>query len=241
MLRRVESAEARAAQAEARFAATQQAAAQPINPYAPEAKVPQYREDSYHVPKIPSFFRDDPDLWFLQVEISFGSARIPAKATKADGILAVLDVKVLSVVKKILLLNPPPADIYHRVKSRIIANFAVSSEAKLRELLKGQMLTDGKPSLILSRLRNLNDGACDDSVIRSEFFVQLPSTHRAILIATGGDDLSRLAEAADKLTDCAGASGVPTCTLPVVCGERIEEAFLHGVLVREAGAFRGVK
>ncbi|KZC13397.1 hypothetical protein WN55_06045 [Dufourea novaeangliae] len=121
---------------------------------------------------------------------------------------------VLSTVKDILLLNPIPADNYRRIKSRIIATFAVSPEAKLRKLLKGQVLTDGKLSLILSRLRNLHDGAsCDDSVIRSIFFDQLPSTHRAILVATGGDDLNRLAEAADKLADSAGAAD--TCVATV--------------------------
>ncbi|KZC05870.1 hypothetical protein WN55_06659, partial [Dufourea novaeangliae] len=68
-----------------------------------------------------------------------------------------------------LLLNPPSANIYRRVESRIITTFAVFPEAKLRNLLKGQVFTDGKPSLILSRLRNLNDGACDHAVIRSVF------------------------------------------------------------------------
>ncbi|KZC05354.1 hypothetical protein WN55_05903, partial [Dufourea novaeangliae] len=169
--------------------------------------------DSYRVPKIPTFFRGDPDLWFLQVQISFRNSRITAEAIKADAVLAALYMEVLSTVKDILLSNPTPADINRRIKSRIIATFAMSPEAKLRKLLTGQVLTDGKPSLILCRLRNLNDGACDDSVIRSIFFDQLPSTHRAILVATGGDDLNKLAEAADKLADSVGAAD--TCVATV--------------------------
>lgn len=58
--------------------------------------------------------------------------------------------------------------------SRYIATFAESEESNLQKLLKGQVITEGKPSLILNRLRGLNDGRCDDSVMRTIFVEQLP-------------------------------------------------------------------
>ena len=66
-------------------------------------------------------------------------------------------------------------------------------------ILKGEVLTDGKPSLFLCRMRNLNDGTCSDTVIRSIFLEQLPSQTRAILTSTKIDDLQELAELADEI------------------------------------------
>lgn len=56
---------------------------------------------------------------------------------------------------------------------------------------------------MILRLRNLNEGNYDDAIVKSVFLDQLPKTHRAILVATGADDLNKLAEAADRLAETA--------------------------------------
>ena len=63
------------------------------------------------------------------------------------------------------------------------------------------MLTDGKPTRILQRLRGLNQDPCDDKIIQSVFLDQLPSQHRAILASSIYEDLDKLAEAADKIAE----------------------------------------
>lgn len=166
---------------------------------------PAIHVDHYRVPKIAPFIRADPNLWFLQAEISMRNANITVESTKADIVLATFDLEVLGSVKDIISASPAHADIYERVKARVISTFAVSDEAKLRQFLKGEVLTDGKPSLILSRLRNLNKTNIDPAIVRSVFMDQLPAAHRAILYATGADDLDKLAEAADRLADSSGS------------------------------------
>ena len=59
---------------------------------------------------------------------------------------------------------------------------------------------------ILQRLRGLNPGSCDDEIIRSVFLDQLSPHHRSILVATDIDDLDKLAEVADKLSEASGNS-----------------------------------
>ncbi|XP_024879218.1 uncharacterized protein LOC112459384 [Temnothorax curvispinosus] len=158
--------------------------------------------DNLWVPKLPPFSQVDPELWFIQAEILMRNSRITTESTKADTVLAALDVEVLGYVKDIITLNPSPTDIYEQIKARIIAAYAPSVETKLRKLLTGQVGTDGKPSLILSRLRSLNDGNIDDSVIKSIFLDHLPPKHRAILVAlVDVTDLNRLAEAADRMAE----------------------------------------
>ncbi|XP_076298589.1 uncharacterized protein LOC143217830 [Lasioglossum baleicum] len=164
------------------------------------------RVDSYRVPKIPPFYRADPVLWFVQAEGTLRTANITSQFTKADAVLAVIDYEVAAAVRDLILITPRPADIYDRIKQRIVSTFGPSPEANLRKLLKGEVLSDGKPSLVLNRLRNLNDGKCDDAVIRSVFLEHLPAGHRAILAATGLDDLDMLASVADKIAESAGPS-----------------------------------
>ena len=90
--------------------------------------------------------------------------------------------------------------MFTQVKNKLIETFGASAESRLRSLIKGQVSTIGKPSLILNRLRGLNMGASDD-VIRSVFLDQLHSQCRATLAISELTDLHKLALMADKIVE----------------------------------------
>lgn len=69
----------------------------------------------------------------------------------------------------------------------------------MRQILKGEIFTDGKPSLILSKIRPLSRGRCSEDVIKSVFMEQLPVHCRSILALSDVVDLTRLALVADKI------------------------------------------
>lgn len=164
------------------------------------------RVDASRTFRMPAFFRDDPNWWFVQVECAFRNAGISQERTKADYVLGALDYEVGLCVRD-LGADSDVADRYQKIKDRIISSFSSSTEARLRQLLKGQVLTDGKPSLILHRLRNLNsDKRVDDSVIRSIFLDHLPPTMRGILASNKYPDLDKLAEAADMASEIMNSS-----------------------------------
>lgn len=109
-------------------------------------------------------------MWFTQVEASFRQSRITVEGTKADYVIQSLDREAMSVICDIAAIEPQPNDIYKRILQRLITLFASSTKSKLCQLLKGQLLNDGKPSLPLSRLRNLDNGAkCDEAILKSIF------------------------------------------------------------------------
>lgn len=166
----------------------------------------KYRVDSYRIPKIPKFFFDDPTLWFLKVESSFRSARITSSNAQADIVMSELDPEVLLCVRDLMSINPQPDNLYTQMKERIISNSTVSTEARLRQLIKGDIITDGKPSLILNRLRCLSDNKCNDEVLRTIFLDHLPANHRAILALSNVATLQELAALADKLNDVTQSS-----------------------------------
>lgn len=166
----------------------------------------QARIDHYRIPKIPPFFEADPALWFLQVESTLRSAQITASSTKADVVIGALDYEVVSAIRDLIAQTPRPEDIFDQIKKRIISTFAVSAESNLRKLLKGQVLTAGKPSLTLNRLRNLNDGKCDEAIMKSVFMDQLPVNIRAVLAASDVEDVNKLALMADKMAEHSGVA-----------------------------------
>ncbi|XP_043479988.1 uncharacterized protein LOC122509801 [Leptopilina heterotoma] len=129
----------------------------------------------------------------------------------ANHIIAELDTEVLICARDILTIRPVPDDIFTQLKTRIIFTYSISVESRLRQFLKGDIPTDGKPSLILNRLRNLGDINCSDEVVRSVFLNQLPPSTRAILAASKVSTIQELADLADKVYETTYIS--PSCSV----------------------------
>ena len=107
---------------------------------------------------------------------------------------------LLTYIKHLLELEPKPADIYTQIKNKLIQSFSISAESRLWRLLRGEVFSGGKPSLLLTRLRALNDGSSTDAVIKSIFLEQMPSQIRAILALSNVEHLQELANLADKVS-----------------------------------------
>ena len=118
----------------------------------------------YRQPKISAFSRENPTEWFTQAEITLRNAGITVAATKVDFIAEKLDLEALSTIQDIVEAVPPPRDIFDQVKKRLIGTYGSSAETRLRQLIKRQVSTIGKPSLILNRLRGLKTGELGGSV-----------------------------------------------------------------------------
>lgn len=167
--------------------------------------------DHYRIPKLPTFFRDDPELWFMQVESSFITSRITDPVTQAHTVIQFLDHDVAQVCKDLIIARPVPEDYYNKLKERIIANFASSAGSNLRKLLKGEVLTGGKPSLTLSRLQSLNSGSCSSDIVKSILLETLPPAVSGILAASDEKDLAALAKLADRIVEVSQASNQNIC------------------------------
>ena len=158
-------------------------------------------DSSNGVPRISRFFPEDPASFFVIVEASFRQAHINLESTKADYLVANLGHDLIPHIKHILELEPRPRDIYTQIEARLIASFSTSAETRLRRLLKGEVISEGKPSLLLTRLRALNDGSCTDTIIKSVFLQQMPFHAHAILAISNVEDLQELANLADKVSE----------------------------------------
>jgi len=150
--------------------------------------------------KLPPFWKENPALWFAQIEAAFVIARITGDETRFRYTIVNLDQSTLPFVSDILA-SPPAQGRYETLKARLIASFGETTESKLRRLLRGQEFTDEKPSNVLQRLRNLAQGQCNDSVLGTIFIEHLPENVRTILAISETTDLNKLAAQADKILE----------------------------------------
>ena len=104
------------------------------------------RAEAFRVPKIPPFWKSEPEAWILQVEASLRVAGITVDRTKVDYLLTSLGSEIVAHIADLLKADPPIDDLFNRLKERILSIYAISPESRLRTLLKGQVLGDQKPS-----------------------------------------------------------------------------------------------
>lgn len=151
------------------------------------------------IPYLPAFIRADPSLWFAQIELIFESSGIFSQRLRAGAVIAALEPDAVQTVGDLLTNNHHIENLYVEIKNRIIENFSPSPEAELRTVLRGEVIADGRPSLILSRIRHLGRGRCSDEVLKTIFLVHLPANCRAVLAVAERNDLGRLATMADRI------------------------------------------
>lgn len=150
--------------------------------------------------KLPPFWKENPKLWFMQIESIFGISGITRDDTKFQYVIANIDSNFLPHVSDIL--ESPPSNgtsKYQAVKDLLIGTFSESQESKLRRLLKSHQLGDQKPSHFLQVMRNLASGQLNDSLLKTLFLEQLPEDVRSILVISQVSDVSSLAHQADKI------------------------------------------
>ncbi|XP_070526610.1 uncharacterized protein [Cardiocondyla obscurior] len=155
-----------------------------------------------HVAKIPPFWKDNPILWFLQLEAAFAINRIQSDDSKYRFVIVYLDQTILPIVADILL-NPPETGKYNKLKERLISALGESTATRIRRLLGSHEIGDEKPSVFLQRLRNLAGAQASDGILRAIFLEQLPENVRTILAISEMQDLDKLAAQADKIVEIA--------------------------------------
>lgn len=103
--------------------------------------------------RIPPFWHAKPKLWMAQVESQFIAAGITSDKTKYHTVVAAIESNVLAQISDIIL-NPPNSELYTSLKNRIITQFAVSAQKRVKKLLQEQELGDMRPSQLLREMRS---------------------------------------------------------------------------------------
>lgn len=164
--------------------------------------------------RTPPFSKERPALWFASLEAQFTINQITRESTKFSYALSLLDISCTSEVEDIII-SPPETNPYTTLKSAVISRFSESYEAKIRRLLEKEQMGDRRPSSFLRHLRSLAGPAFPENVLKSIWSSRLPQQLQIVLAAQRLEQLSELAELADRLMDIqAQPPEVCSTTLP---------------------------
>lgn len=155
--------------------------------------------------RAPPFWKENPALWFRQLESQFFMNNIVSSETKYHIAVAALDTSVINQVSDVVM-NPPAAQMYETLKDRLQERFAESDERRFKRLLNNIELGDKRPSHLWREMRELAGNRLTDEFLRSLWLQRLPSQAQAILSSDDGD-IPRLLTTADRIIEVLDVRG----------------------------------
>lgn len=146
--------------------------------------------------KLPPFWHEKPEIWFVQAEAQFQLSNISKEATRFNYLMAQLDLKTVENIWDLVDSNHP--DKYSRAKQRLLGIYKESSEKQIKKLIGEVQLGDLKPSQLLRKMRSLAGSDVSDKLLQTLWLDKLPDNIKTILAISEGD-LNKLADIGDKI------------------------------------------
>lgn len=153
--------------------------------------------------KLPAFWTQDPELWFVTIEAQFSTKGIVADQTKYEYLVASLSPATAAEVRDVLLA-PPANDRYQKLKESIVARTTSSQQKRLQLLLTAEELGDRTPSQLLRHMQQLvgqNTAVVGDDLMKQLFIQRLPQSVQAIIASQDRLTVTEVAALADKIVD----------------------------------------
>lgn len=150
--------------------------------------------------KYAPFNKDDPELWFAQLETQFQLSGVTLDGTKYGHLIAALDSETLKQIRE-RILDPPATEKYISTKNLIIERVSDSAKLKLDRLLSGLQLGDRKPSQLLREMQALAANQLNDNILQNLWLTRLPQHTQEILACMENLTIDKLAAAADKILE----------------------------------------
>jgi len=148
--------------------------------------------------RIPPFWPEEPELWFMQLEGQFTLCGITDDEARYAHVLSKIEPKQAREIKDVIT-RPPTTDKYKTLKRTLIQRLTDSQEQRIRQLLEREELGDRKPSQFLRHLSTLAGSTVPSELIRTLWLGRLPAQIQAILATRTEDRLEDIADQADRI------------------------------------------
>jgi hypothetical protein len=161
--------------------------------------------------KLPPFWVDNAEVWFLQAEAQFAIAGITSERTAFYHVLAALPQHVVVSVLDVVRAAGTAAAPFTDLKTRLLGGYTQTKWARMFQLIHHPGLGDQRPSQLMDKmLALLSAGTKPDEVFMGLFMDRLPVEMRAQLSLQDYESPRHLAAAADLIWDARG----PTAAVP---------------------------
>ena len=165
--------------------------------------------------KLPDFWSDDPDLWFLHAESAFRNAQVTQSRTKFDYAVQKLPQNVMVSVRSLVLNSAATSSTpYEDLKAKLVASYTLSRCQRVSKLIHHPALGDRRPTALMdAMLALLPEDEVPGSLFLGLFLERLPVEMRDHLVAKDFKNPSEMALHADKLWDARRAQAVDASLL----------------------------
>ena len=149
--------------------------------------------------KLPVFWLDAANVWFVQADAQFAFRNVTVSKTKFYHKVAVLPQEVASQILD-LIRAPPTEDLYGVLQEPLITLYMLNKYQRFEALVSFPLSGDGKPFHLMNRmLALLPDDYKPDFILRGLFIRRLPINVQSHLHHKKVSDPRALALKADEL------------------------------------------
>ena len=160
--------------------------------------------------KLPLFWPQDADIWFLQAESQFATRNITVDDTKYHHVVQALDQATARRVRD-FISHPPADNKYRELKALLVSTFGLTRQQRYTQLLELDGLGDGGPAAMMDKmLALLGDEAQDTKthiLFEGLFMRLLPEQVRSQMANETFADPRAFARKADKIWAAAVSTG----------------------------------
>ena len=146
------------------------------------AKVEEEAEVGSLKVKLPAFWPDKAEAWFVQAEANFRARRITSQQSKLNLVVVALDADTVDGVLD-LLENPPELDQYDQLKARMVQSFKISKVDKIKQALEFPPVEDENPVKLADKIMSLTREASGEDFAKAVFMLKLPDAVRKTMWA----------------------------------------------------------
>lgn len=157
--------------------------------------------------KLPEFWRQYPDAWFLQVETMFARHQIRHDQSKYEYVIMSLPQEILVSIMDVIK-HPPKDNLYENIKSKLIERNTESEAHRLEQLLGSSEMGDRKPSEFFRHLESLAGPSTTFSqeLLEKLWMRRLPTNINVAMVATGTMEISSKLALADRIWEAISPS-----------------------------------
>lgn len=130
--------------------------------------------------KLPTFWPEDPDIWFAHIESQFALRNITTEETRFHYVVSVLDRDTARRLRSVFTA-PLSAHPYTDLKQQLLKTFKLSKRQRALRVLEMRELGDRTPSMFMDELLALMEDHVPCFLFEAIFLNALPSAVRLLL------------------------------------------------------------
>ena len=160
--------------------------------------------------KLPDFWPDAPDLWFIHAKSAFRNAQVTQSRTKFDHVVQKLSQSIMVSVRGLILSSSSTSSTpYEDLRAKLVSSYTLSHWQRVSKVIHHPALGDRRPTALMdSMLALLPEDEVPGSLFLGLFLERLPVEMRDHLVAKDFKNPSEMALHADKLWDACRAQAV---------------------------------